>query len=200
MTREHTLPGYVAIALAVLFPVYWFTALWYGLAAGSFSADITRLGPMDGLFVLIGGMEIYLYLSLRRIIKNQLQGGVCAVLLLIMAIAAALLTATVLFDLGLSLSGEFTNPIRDSLVVAASAWFMVTGFILGLTGLALSIALLVTDAGSATTLKVFAVMLLISSLLALSIILSPLSFVTYPVAFLTLGIFFLRGGYEAEVV
>src|SRR5699024_5899258 len=89
MTREHALPGYVAIALAVLFPLYWFTALWHGLGAtsvtGGLCADITRLGPMDGLFVLIGAMEVYLYLSFRRILKNQLEGGVCTVLLLLMA-------------------------------------------------------------------------------------------------------------------
>lgn len=204
MNRENALSGYVAIALAILFPVYWGTAFWYGLdtpsLAESFRADITRLSLLDGLFLLIGVMEIYLYLSLRRVLQNHLEGRVCTVLLVLMAIAVGLQAATVLFDLVLGIGGGLVDNGRDWLVMMASTWLLLSMFAIGVIGLVLSIALLVTSAGGAPLLKVFAVVLMISSLLTLSIMLAPLSFVTYPIAFLVLGVFFLRGGYEVEVV
>lgn len=204
MNREHALPGYVAIALAILFPVYWFTALWQGFdipsLAESFRADITRLGLLDGLFLLIGAMEVYLYLSLRRVLQHHLEGSVCTTLLVLMAVAVGLQAATVLFDLFLGLGGGLADNVRDWFVMTASTWLLLTMFAIGVIGLVLSIALLITGAAGAPLLKVFAVMLLISSLLTLSIMLAPLSFVTYPIAFLILGVFFLRGGYEVEVV
>lgn len=204
MNREHAFPGYVAIALAILFPIYWCTALWYGLdtpfLAESFRADITRLSLLDGLFLLIGAMEVYLYLSLRRVLQYQLEGSLCTALLVLMAVAVGLHAATVIFDLVLGIGGGLADNVRDWLVITASTWILLSMFAIGVIGLVLSIALLVTGAGRAPFLKVFAVMLLISSLLAISIVLAPLSFVTYPIAFLFLGVFFLRGGYEVEVV
>ncbi len=204
MNREYTWPGYVAIGLAVLFPVYWLIALWQGLAASSFMDSVhlefEHLGLLDGLFVLIGLMEIYLYLSLYRVLKQTLGGGLSAALALALAIAVFMLTATVVVDVILAVGPGLPEGIREGLISSGVVWFLVSAVFVGLIGLALAIVLLVGGAGDATLLKLFAIALLFSSILALTIFLAPLSCLGYAVAFLLLGVFFLRGGFDVEVV
>lgn len=204
MNREYTLAGYTGIALAVLFPVYWFIALWQGLVMtsvlDSVRYEFTHLDLSDGLFVLIAVMEIYLYLSLYRVLKQTLGRGLSAALALTLAIAVFMFAATVVFDVILVVGTGLPEGIRDGLITAGLVMFLVSTVFVGLIGLALAIALLVSGAGDATLLKLFAIMLLFSSILALSFILAPLSNLSYAVAFLLLGIFFLRGGFDVEVV
>ena len=202
MNRDHALPGYTAIALALLFPVYWVSAL--GLSEQSFveafRADVMSFSALDILFVLIGAMEIYVYLSLRKILLEQLHGNTPAALLLLMAIIVGIFHATVLFDVILAFGPTLAESTREHLV-AASAIVAIAGlFIYAVLGIILSIALLVSKAEIPGLLKVFAVLLMVCCVLQLTIVLGVVNVMLFPVALLVLAVFFLRGGHEVEVV
>lgn len=203
MNREYMLPGLVAILLAVLYPVFWLSAILTAEGSGLleiFRSDVTRLDAMDALFVLIGLMEIYVLLSLRRALQQQLNGGLGAALALGMAIAVALMTATVLFDVTIAVAPGMGEAALDLLVRMSAGGFIITGIAIGLSSLILAIALLVRSADSTILLKVFAAVLLIYALLSLSVILAPVACLVYAVALLLLASWFLRGGGEVEVV
>lgn len=202
MNRDHALPGYTAIALALLFPVYWVSALGVGEQSfvEAFRADVLSFSALDVLFVLIGAMEIYIYLGLRRILLEQLHGNTPAALLLLMAIIVGVFHATVLFDVILAFGPILAESTREQLI-AASAIVAIAGlFIYAVLGIILSIALLVSKAEIPGLLKVFAVLLMVCCLLQLTIVLGVVNVILFPVVLLVLAVFFLRGEHEVEVV
>lgn len=203
MNREFFVPGLVAIVLAILFPLYWFSGVFSGSDLSLlelFKADVVRLSLIDALFVLIGLMEIYLYLSLRRLLQQHLQGGLSAVLSAIMAALIGVLTATVLFDVFLAVGPGLSAAMEDRLVLAAGVMLLGSSLLIGLVGLVLAINLLILKGGSGGLRKLFAVFLMISSILTLTVLLSPIAVLVYPLALLLLGAWFLRGELEVEVV
>ena len=202
MTRNTALPGYIAIILAVLFPIYWVSALGFGDQSffAAFQADVTTLSARDALFVVIGVMEIYIYLSLRRIMLEQLHGSVPATLLLLMTIVVGIFHATVLFDIILAFSPGLAEPTVEYLVTA-SAVVGISGLLLyAVLALVLSLTLLVGKIELPALLKVFAALLMICCVLQLSIVLGLVNLLLFPVVLLVLAVFFLRGGHEVEVV
>lgn len=202
MKRPHALPAYTAIALAVLFPVYWIPTLLTGESSlmEAYRADVMRLSAMDLLFVLIGAMEIYVYLGLRRVLEDRLHGGLPATLLLLMAIVVGVFHATVLFDVVLNVGPTLAQPLQERLVWASAAVTIGGLFVYSVLGVVLSIALLVKAAELPTLLKVFAGLLVLACLLQLTVVLGLFNVVLFPVILLVLAVFFMRGGYEVEVV
>ena len=202
MKGHDALPAYAAIALALLFPAYWVPTLAIGELsfAEAYRADVMRLSAMDLLFVLIGAMEIYVYLSLRRIFLQQIHGSLPATLLLLMAIVVGVFHATVLFDVVLAVGPTLAEPLQEGLVTA-SAVVMIAGlFVYSVLGLVLSSALLVRNAEVPGLLKVFAVLLIVACLMQLTVVLGLFNVVLFPVILLVLAVFFIRGGHQVEVV
>ena len=202
MNRHHALPGYTAIALALLFPAYWVTVLAFGELsfAESFRADVMSLSALDLLFVVIGAMEIYIYLSLRRILLAQLDGGLPATLLLLMAIVVGAFHATVLFDVVLAIGPNLAEPLQEQLVAASAVVAIAALFVYTVLGLILSAALLFKAAALPGLLKLFAVLLIICCLLQLTVVLGLFNVVLFPVILLVLAVFFMRGEHQVEVV
>jgi|GEM_PF-3415392 len=204
MNREYALPGFVAMALVVLYPIYWLVALNAGFSSESlfeaFRADAERLDLWDVLFVAIGVMEITVYLSLRNLLKERLNSDLASALLMLMAIFVGLFTAGIIFDLVLAVGPGLAESTREAMLQTALVSSLSTGYLLAWLSLILAVALLVNHASMDWTLMLFALLLLISSLLNISILLAPLSVLTYPLAFLMLALHFLRGGHEVEVV
>lgn len=202
MNHRDALPGYAAIALALLFPAYWVPALAIGdlSFAEAHRADAMRLGAMDLLFVLIGAMEIYIYLSLRRIFLDLMHGSLAATLLLLMAIVVGVFHATVLFDVVLAVGPMLSEPLREGLVTASAVVTIAGLFVYCVLGLVLSTALLVRGSELPGLLKVFAVLLLMACLLQLTVVFGLLNVVLFPVILLVLAVYFIRGGHQVEVV
>jgi hypothetical protein len=202
MKGHDALPAYAAIALALLFPAYWVPTLAIGELsfAEAYRADVMRLSAMDLLFVLIGAMEIYVYLSLRRIFLQQIHGSLPATLLLLMAIVVGVFHATVLFDVVLNVGPTLAQPLQERLVWASAAVTIGGLFVYSVLGVVLSIALLVKAAELPALLKVFAGLLVLACLLQLTVVLGLFNVVLFPVILLVLAVFFMRGGHEVEVV
>lgn len=202
MNRDHALPGYTAIVLALLFPIYWVSALGFGEPSfiEAFLADVTQFTARDILFVLIGAMEIYIYLSLRKILLERLHGNLPATLLLLMAIVVGIFHATVLFDVVLAFGPAMAESTREYLVTA-SAVMAISGLIVyALIALVLSITLLVGKAELPALLKIFAALLMVCCVLQLTIVFGAINVILFPIVLLVLAAFFVRGRHEVEIV
>ena len=202
--NNYNLAGAAALVLAVLYPIYWVFSLALGFGEGSlfeaFKADVQRLDGWDALFVLIGALEVYVYLSLRSLLQQRLHAGLGSLLALLLAIVVAAFTATVLFDLVLAMGQGMSESARATLLTFAVVVNIALAMLLSLLGLVLGCALLFGKADSAPLLKLFAILLLLASLLNLSVILSFLSLLVYPLALVFLAVVFLKGGHEVEVI
>jgi hypothetical protein len=202
MTRHPALPGYIAIALALLFPAYWIPMLSSGLEsfADAYRTDVMQLSAMDLLFVAIGVMEIYIYLSLRRLFQERIDGTLPATLLLLMAITVGVFHATVLFDVVLSVGPTLDEPMRERLVAASAVVMVAALFVYAVLGLVLSIVLLSRRAALPRLLKVFAVLLAVACVLQLTVVGGLLNVVLFPLILSVLAVLFIRGDHEVEVV
>ena len=202
MNRDYALPGYIAVALALLFPVYWISRFAVGDASfeEAFRADVTRLDAWDLMFVLIGVMEIYLYFSLRKLLQERLHGSLPAAVLLLMAIVVGVFHATVVFDLVFAIGPEFAPGMEDRLVMAAAVVAIAGLFVYAVLGFALSIMLLLPRAESPPLLKLFAALLMACCVLQFTIVFGILNVALFPVVLLLLAIHFLRGDHQVEVV
>ena len=202
MKTEHALPGFLALGLALLFPVYWISVFGGGDQElfETVRADIVRLSGWDALFVLIGAIEIYLYLSLRTILAQRLHTSLPTVLLLMMAIVVGVFHATVLFDLVFAVGPAFDESTSDQLVFASMVIGIAGLFVYAVLALVLSITLLRASAESPTLLKVFAILLLACCVLQFTIVLGFVNLLLFPLALLALAAFFLRGEHAVEVV
>lgn len=202
MRNDHTAPGFLAVALALLFPVYWISVLGAGGEElfETIRADVMRLNGWDALFVLIGAIEIYLYLSLRKLLAQRLDTSLPTVLLLLMAIVVGVFHATVLFDLAFAVGPSLDPGTGDQLVLASMVVAIAGLFVYAILGLVLAVTLLRSSAESPTLLKVFAILLLACCVLQFTIVFGFVNLVLFPVALLALAVFFLRGEHAVEVV
>lgn len=202
MKRHDAFPGYIAIALALLFPTYWVPTLSFGAAtfAEAYRADVMRLSAMDLLFVLIGAMEIYVYLSLRRIFQERVHGSLPALLLLLMAIVVGIFHATTLFDVVFAIGPTLAEATREGLVWSSVVVTIAGLFVYSVLGLVLSTVLLLRRAELPGLLKLFAGLLMVACLMQLTVVLGLFNVILFPVILLVLAVYFIRGGYEVEVV
>ncbi|RTE85850.1 MULTISPECIES: hypothetical protein [Gammaproteobacteria] len=193
------LSGVAALVLAVLFPVYWIL----GLASWSFDEaaiidDFLTLDGWDFLFVVIGALEIGVYLALRKFLSNQFDSAIYSILLIIMSVLVGLFHLTVVVDVLLAL-GPFES-IQDEMMGTAITLGLVVLYLYAIVALFLAIALLARFTMLPVLMKLFAVGLLVSAVFQLTVVLAPVNVVIFPALLIILAIEFLRGEQVVEVV
>ncbi|WP_194756674.1 hypothetical protein [Aliidiomarina indica] len=193
--------GIAALILAVLFPIYWLHPLHF-LAVSSFQeilrADVMTLNAWDGLFVLIGALEVYIYLMLARMCRDQLNGELPAVLLYVMAGFVVLFHATVLFDVAVAL-GVITE-LTDTMVALIAGVSLTFVMLYALVAVVFAITLLMRFVALSAVMKVFTIGLLSASFLQLTIVLGVANIFLFPILLVLLAIQFLRNDHSVEVV
>ncbi|RUO36869.1 hypothetical protein CWE13_08460 [Aliidiomarina shirensis] len=192
--------GFAAIALAILFPVYWLYAFGT-LSAESFEAafqnDLTSLNGWDVLFVIIGALEIAVYVALAKLCRNQLNGNLPAVLLIIMAVVVGLFHATVVVDITLALG---LAALSDTLMNVTVIFGLICLFLYAVVAFIFAISMLIRFAQLSMPLKVFSVGLLIACVFQFTVVLGIVNIFLFPVLLIVLAIQFFRGDHEVEVV
>ncbi|MCC5854083.1 MAG: hypothetical protein JJU10_00185 [Idiomarina sp.] len=192
--------GVAAILLAVLYPVYWLAVVGFALDGyqESIRADFLTLNGWDALFVIIGALEIMVYLALRRMFQDQLNGTVPGILLLIMAVLVALFHSTVFADVffAMGLFTDAVDKIIDVLLIAG----LILHFLFTIVALIFAISLLVKFNDFSTVMKIFACGMLIVAVFDMTVILGVVNIFLFPVLLLLLAVQFLRGEQEVEVV
>lgn len=200
-SNPYKIAGIAALVLAVLFPIYWLHPV-NNLAVTNFQEvlrnDLMTLDGWDALFVLIGALEVYIYLMLARMCKDQVNGELPAILLYVMAGIVVVFTGTVLFDVAIAfgLIAEVTSSVMF-FVIGASITLLV---LYSLVALIFAISLLVRFAALPNLMKVFAIGILLLSLMQLTIILAVVNVVLFPLLLIVLAIQFLRNDHSVEVV
>jgi len=199
-STKYKLAGIAAIALAVLFPIYWIATFGFIIdnAEMAFRADFLELSGWDILFVAIGALEIYVYFSLSKYFRDQIGGGLIATMLLAMAFFVALFHSTVAVDilLGLSLFPSIAETIIDVTLVAGIVFLLLYCFAL----IGMCSAMLARFIALPTTLKLFAVGMLIAAVLQLTLVLAVVNIVLFPALMLLLAYHFLTDEHAVEVV
>ncbi|GAB3004766.1 hypothetical protein [Psychrosphaera aestuarii] len=205
MNSQYMKPAIATLMLALIFPIYWSTAFY----SASFNndifafikADMMTLSLTDLMFVTMGALEVYVYLSLAKALKSQLTSRFAPILLVVMAIASGLFHGTVLFDITLSMTnGVFSNSLTDNIVA--------TGLFLGVCALVLlafatficSIVILVNHQQISSMLKVFAALLLVVSVLQVTVIFSAFNLLLFPFTLALLALYFVKEPDTLEVV
>ncbi|WP_233080220.1 hypothetical protein [Rheinheimera soli] len=201
--HEYLWPGIAALLLALCFPVYWLSI--FHLSSENFmevyKADLLKLSWSDLAFVLIGALEVYVYLSLRRSFAERLQSGSAAVLLLVMTLLVVAFHATVVVDLVIVFSGG-VMPDAQLSMIAETTVAVALGilFAYAVVAFVLAIVLLLKRTAASGLLKCFAVVLLVCCVLQFSVFLSPGTIFLFPVALLLLAFYFLKEPQELELV
>lgn len=192
--------GFAAIVLAILFPVYWLYAFGT-LSAESFEVafqeDLTTLNGWDALFVIIGVLEIAVYVALAKLCRNQLNGNLPAMLLIIMAVIVGLFHATVLVDISLALG---LANLSDTLMSVTVIFGLICLFLYAVVAFIFAISMLIRFAQLSMPLKVFAVGLLIACVFQFTVLLGVVNIFLFPVLLIVLAIQFFRDDHEVEVV
>lgn len=198
-TSTQKLFGIAALALAVLFPIYWINAIGFAFDVGemSYREDFTTLDVWDLIFLIIGLLEMTVYIGLRNYFKDQINGGLAGVLLLIMAGLIALTHATLLIDLTVGLGLFQASPnFLDTIAIGS---ILVLG-LYAVTLFALAIALLVRFPELPTLIKIFAALALITAGSQITIVFSFANIILFPILMLIVAFHFLLGDNNVEVV
>lgn len=204
--KDYLLPGLATIALALIFPVYWiyvFTVAGFDFPKGYY-ANILTMDLSDLVYVILGLLEVYVYLSLKRILHDQLNyRGLDALLIIMICNTALFYFGLFLLDIGMFFAGEqLVADTKASILTASYYLSMSCMFIFGLLGLLVGIILLrkSNDIGLPSTLKLFAAIMLIAGILQLTFIFGFVVILLFPLALLILAFYFLQKPQMIEVV
>lgn len=205
MTTNYLKPGIAAIALALLFPLYWSFVLVFGPASEDLAEALTRefttVDWLDALFIVIGVLEVYVLVSLVRSFKERFNSSLAKAVIYIMISAVVLFHGVVVVDFYLSMfKGELSEDSVQS-AVAISVYLAVSGLVIYLiAGFILSIVLLANSKDLANELKYFAILFLIICILGATILLSAFNLLLFPAALIMLAVYFLKDPDSLEVV
>ena len=199
--HDYFKPGIAAIALAILFPIYWVYVISAGLDdfETAYRQDVMSLSGFDLLFVIICVLEVYIYLSLRKALNSQLNSGGMSIVLIIMAAIISLLHLTVLIDLVLAFSGHHILPATVEAIIGFGLLVsLVLMCVYALVCIILGCLLIFKV--SSVLLKAFGILMILICLFGLTLILSWLNIVLFPAALILLAVYFLKEPDSIELI
>ena len=199
--KDYLFPGIAALLLAVIHPFYW---LGVGPLIGDNSMlwqDIINIGFNDFLFALIVLLNIYVYLSLKNILNEQLNFNHINLLVMILITINAIWLSTLFLDLS-------SAVLPDTLIAQNKGIFLniyvVIGIgaiiVIGLVDLLIGVLLLMKLKEAPTLLKIFAVTSLIQGIAGMIIFLAGILIFVVPITLVILAMFFLRKPESIEIV
>ena len=180
MTNNRFLfPAIAAMVLALLFPIYWYTQFGNMTSGGeALIRDLSGLNPSDLVFLLIGILNVYIYLSLKKFLNERHEFN----------------AADIPFGTRLNF------PSHEGLVDGNIAALIISTIVFGGLNIALGFILFTRSREFLGTLKAFAVVLMIEGFFEVTVIFSVISIVIFPLTLIILAILFLREPEVLEVV
>lgn len=200
MLNHSRVAAIAALLLAILFPLFWIGGINFsGLSLGEmYQANVMRLDGWDAFFVLIGALEVYVYLVLRQRLNDFTFGAVAAAVLLLMAIVVAAFHLLVLIDVVIAVG--VSAALADTLVMTSGIAALALLAVYTVLGYILSMALLLHLAQLPKLLSLFAVLMLVACVMQTTIIFGFVNLALFPVMLLVLAAYFSRGDHQVEVV
>jgi len=202
--NDYFWPGIVAVALALLYPTYWIYEVGFGDFAvfGDDYVRELRLSFADLLFLAIGAMVVYVVVSFKRILADQLNFHGVDLLLNILVVSTALFYAgSFIAEAILLLTRDSISSSSDEGIIALFIVSLV-GFIVisGLLEILIGIFLIREFNLLPLLLKIFSIAILITGLFDITVVLSLGGMFLFPVSMLILAAYFLQKPRMLEVV
>ncbi|MET0356642.1 MAG: hypothetical protein ABW044_07665 [Cellvibrio sp.] len=204
LNKDYLWPGFAAIALAIIFPIYWiyvFTAAGFDFPEGYYE-NVLSFDISDWVYLFIGALEIYIYLSFKRILHDRLNFHGVDILLVLMIYNTILFHFSLFgIDAYLFFGGEQTQENVQETLLKIS-WFVSIGctIIYGLIGVLLGIMLLRHYNHLPEMLKIFAILTLVLNLFQLTFVFGFVVILLFPISLLILAVYFLQEPTMIEVV
>jgi len=201
--NNYLLPGIAAIVLALLFPLYWISFIGAGIddIELALREDLSGLDWSDLFMLVIGALEIYIYLNLIESLKNHLNSIASRTLLFVMLGAIVLFHLTLLIDLFMSITGSESILSSESKIVDFAIIMSIASIVIHtIAGLALSILLILKGKELNRLLLIFSIIFLIVNILQMTGSLIAANLVMFPVSLVVLAVYFVTEPDNLEVV
>lgn len=193
--NQNTYAAVGAIALAVLFPIYWLVEI--GTSHGDASMDVLAngLSPMDFVFLAVGALNAFFYISIRRVLYEHYHFS------RLNFVFASLVGVCVIFYVGTFAAdgaAVFIGQDLASTVVALLTFFAIIAF--GILDILVGVMLLRNADTRSDLLRIFAIASLIMGIMEITIILSIVALVIFPITVALMAVYFLREPEAVEFV
>ena len=199
--KDYLLPGFAAIFVAVISPIYW---IGMSSSVGDYDIlwqDMMSLGFSDILFASILLLTIYIYLNLKNILNEQLNFNHIDLLVLIMVAINILWMSTLFIDIASAvLSENIVMQNKDAFLMINLSVSIGAIVILGIIDLLIGILLLAKSTELPTLLKIFAIMSVIQGVLGITVVFAATLIFIFPITMIILAMFFLRKPESLEIV
>jgi hypothetical protein len=202
--NDYTAPGIVAIALAILFPIYWIAEIFSGTfeSGKAFYRNTLSLECLDFVFLIVGMLCIYTYINLKKILHEQFNfHGVDIVINVIIAITGIYFVGLFVLDLVMTIFGDKIHLPAHKLALNINYIVGIGSIIIfGAADLLMGALLLKHSDVDNGILKAFAVITIIQGVFEITIVFSGAVILIFPVALMILAMLFMRKPDVLEVI
>ncbi|WP_298637155.1 hypothetical protein [uncultured Umboniibacter sp.] len=194
--------GISAILLAVLFPIVWL-AIPFSMLDGDIEHEIMKdlmtLSVSDLLFIITGALEVYVFIALRSLCKDLINGKGLEWIINIQIGCLILLYSSACLNVGVALLDPETASTVMELILGSYIVFMITmSFVVSLLTLVIGVLLLQFWQTLETSLRAFSILLVMSGIFFISVIFAFAATLLYSVALITFA-FYLLGSSRSTV-
>jgi hypothetical protein len=201
---DYTLPGIAAIALAILFPLYWVIVISSGVLDSGISFYQSTIGFAwsDLLFVFVGLLTVYVYLCLKRLLNQQYGfSGVNLPLNILIACSAIYFFALAALDLVMDVFGDGLGLSVHKFVINANITISVGSLLVyGVADILMGVLLLKNSDNDSSIIKTLAIVAIIQGIFEITIIFSPALIAIWPLMLVVLAILFMHKPDQLEVI
>ena len=201
---DYTLPAIAAIALAILFPIYWVTAILSGMFDSDINFYHSTIGFswLDLLFVFVGLLTIYVYLCLKRILNDQYGfSGVNLPLNILIACNSIYFFGLAALDLVMDVFGTGLGLSVHKFVLNANISIGVGSMpVFGIANILMGVLLLRNADIDSSILKMFAIVVIIQGIFEITIVFSPALIAIAPIMWIVLALLFMQKPDVLEVI
>lgn len=193
--------GITALLFAVLFPVYW---VWIAALGFDFEFSEIATGLTADYFVwiLLGLMTLFVYLGLKQsLIERHNYSRLNLPIHLAIASTLTIYGGLAGLEFIAVMIGVDASQSTANTIIGAMTFIFFSGLIVqGLIDIIIGIILLRDAQELPNTLRIFAIITLISGILGITVIFALATVLTVPLATLVLGIYFMRQPEMIDVV
>jgi len=199
-SRPYALAGWLAIAMAVLFPLGLLLGFIQEIIAGRMAGGraMPTFGVAEVIFLANTIISVYVYLRLRKLLNERYTYQGINTLITLSIIWIILFQVE---SLGIKLLMMALWPMKDLTALLIQAPVMVFNLLsIGVIDLFIGLRLLSQKEKLGERFMAFAYITLIAAICELTLILTPIALILIPVSSVILGMIFLREREEAEFI
>lgn len=201
--NDYLPPGLAALSLALIFPAYWIYVLMVGGSTmpEAYYSNVLKFDISDWVYLALGALEIYVYLSLKRALHDRLNFRGIDILVILIIGNSVIFHSQFFADLSIYLAGDNIGIHTRELILKISYFVTTAGlFAYGVISVLIGVVLLYKLQDLPNLLKYFAVMTLILGIFQLTLVYGLASILLFPVSLLILAGYFIQKPEMIEVV